>query len=78
MHIFTSYHRYNQLIDWVLGSIVFRPHLLDPSLPTMTPSARAASLPQQPTSVPDKPPTPSVSTTHISLIDRARNSPRVH
>ena len=60
--------RYNPLIDWVLGSIVFRPHLLDPSLPTMTPSARAASLPQQPTPVPDKPPTPSVSAPHISLI----------
>jgi len=60
--------RYNPLIDWVLGSIVFRPHLLDPSFPTMTPSARAASLPQQPSSVSDEPPPPSVPAPHISVI----------
>ena len=38
--------RYNPLIDWVLGSITFRPHLLElPAPPTS--SARSAQLPPQ-------------------------------
>ena len=36
--------RYNPLIDWVLGSIVFRPQLFDRSFPNSTSSARNARL----------------------------------
>ena len=62
--------RYNPLIDWVLGSIIFRPQLLDSSFPTPTSSARAAKLPpQNPTS--DEVPKPSDSAPRISLIGAA-------
>ena len=45
---------YNPLIDWVLGSIIFRPQLLDPSFPKLMSSARAAKLPPQNSSVSDE------------------------
>ena len=63
--------RYNPLIDWVLGSITFRPQLLDPSFPTLTSSARAAKLPLQTPSVSTEIPEPSVSAPHISMIGAA-------
>jgi hypothetical protein len=63
--------RYNPLIDWVLGSIVFRPQLLDPSIPSMTSSARTASLPSQTPSVSTEPPKPSDSAPRVSLIGAA-------
>ena len=62
--------RYNPLIDWVLGSIKFRPQLA-PSIPSMTSSARAASLPQQNPSVSVETPKPSDSVPQISLIGAA-------
>ena len=42
---------YNPLIDWVLGSIIFHPQLLDPSFLKLMSSARAAKLPPQNSSV---------------------------
>ena len=45
---------YNPLIDWILGSIIFRPQLLDPSFPKLTSSARAAKLPLQNPSISDE------------------------
>ena len=42
---------YNPWIDWVLGSINFRPQLLDPSFLKMRSSARAAKLPLQNSSI---------------------------
>ena len=53
--------RYNPLIDWVLGSIVFRPPSLDPSFPSTTSSARTAQLPQQKPVSSETPKPPSVS-----------------
>ena len=50
---------YNLLIDWVLGSIIFCPQLLDPSFPKLTSSARAAKLPPQNSSISDE--TPSIA-----------------
>ena len=44
--------RYNLLIDWVLGSINFRPPSLGSSLLSTTSSAQAAQLPQQKPFVP--------------------------
>ena len=61
--------RYNPLIDWVLGSIIFRPQLLDPLNPLPTSSARAAKLPPQKPSVSDE--TPKTSAPKISLIGAA-------
>ena len=61
--------RYNPLINWVLNSITFRPQLLDPSFPTLTSSARAAQLPQNP--APDSKPKFSDSVPRISLIGAA-------
>ena len=43
--------RYNPLIDWVLGSILFRPRLLGTKAPSPTSSARAAQLSSQNPSV---------------------------
>jgi hypothetical protein len=60
--------RYNLLIDWVLGSIIFRPQLLDPSTPISMLSARAATLPQQTPIVSDDPLLKPVNAPHISLI----------
>jgi Retroviral aspartyl protease len=62
--------RYNPLIDWVLGSIIFRSPLLDPSIPSPTSSARTATLLQN-NSVSDETPKPSDSVPHISLIGAA-------
>ena len=59
--------RYNPLIDWVLGRVVFRPQLLDPSCPTPTSSARAAKLPPQDSASPK----PSDSAPHVSIIGAA-------
>ena len=47
---------YNLLIDWVLGSIIFCPQLLDPSFPKLMSSARAEKLPPQNPSVSDETP----------------------
>ena len=68
--------RYNPMIDWVLGRIIFRPQLLDASIPTPTSSARVASLPPQKTSVSDETPTFDTSGTSdsapsVSLIGAA-------
>ena len=63
--------RYNPLIDWVLGSIVFRPQLLGPVSPTPTSSARSAKLPPQNSSAFPEPPEPSDSAPHISMIGAA-------
>ena len=60
--------RYNPLIDWVLGSITFRPQLLDLSFPTPTSSARAASLPSR---KPISGTPPKTSAPHISMINAA-------
>ena len=69
--------RYNPLIDWAMGSIIFRPHLLDGSVPTPTSSASVATPPLQNPSVsletPITPitPTPSDSVPRISMIGAA-------
>ena len=66
--------RYNPMIDWVLNRIIFRPQLLDQSLPTPTSTARAASLPSQKAFVSDETPdTPetSASVPSISIIGAA-------
>ena len=59
------------MIDWVLGSITFRPQLLDPSYPTLTSSARAAKLPSQTPSVSTENTKPSGSVPQVSLISAA-------
>jgi len=61
--------RYNPLIDWALGHIIFRPQIIDPSFPSMTSSARAAKLPSQTPLVSVDTPKPSVP--QISLIGAA-------
>ena len=63
--------RYNPLIDWVLGSITFRPPSLGSSLPSTTSSARAAQLPQQKPSVSLEDPNPQNTTPRISMIGAA-------
>ena len=63
--------RYNSLIDWVLGSITFRPQLLDPSYPTLTSSAWTAKLPSQTLSVSMENTEPSGSVPQVSLINAA-------
>ena len=60
--------RYNPLIDWVLGSIIFHPQLLDPSFPKLTSSARAAKLPLQNSSISNETPKLPASTLSIALI----------
>lgn len=63
--------RYNPLIDWVLGSITFRPQLLDWSAPP-TSSARAAMLPPQVPSVStETPQSDPASAPRISMIGAA-------
>ena len=59
---------YNPMIDWVLGRIIFHPQLLDQLIPTLTSTARAASLPSQKASVSEETPEPSVSILSISII----------
>ena len=59
--------RYNLLIDWVLGRVVFCPQLLDPSCPTLMSSARAAKLPPQDSASPK----PSDSALRVSIIGAA-------
>ena len=61
--------RYNPLIDWALGSIAFRPQIIDPSFPSLTSSARAAMLPPQNLSASAE--TPQSSVPHLSLIGAA-------
>ena len=63
--------RYNPLIDWVLGSIIFRPQLLDPPIPTLTSSARIAQLPSQKSSAPAEPPKNSDSAPRVSMLNAA-------
>ena len=63
---------YNPLIDWVLGSITFRPHLLEPSAPTSF--ARSAMLPSLKSSVNSEPsgttPSPPInSAPKVALIN---------
>ena len=60
---------YNPLIDWALGSIAFRPQIIDLSFPSLMSSARAAMLPQQNLSASAE--TPQTSTLHILLIGAA-------
>ena len=60
---------YNPLIDWALGSIAFRPQIIDPSFPSLTSSARAATLPPQNPSASAE--TLQTSIPHISLIGAA-------
>ena len=62
---------YNPLIDWVLGSIIFHPQLLDPSFPKLTSSARAAKLPLQNSSVSDETLKLPASAPSIALIGAA-------
>ena len=63
--------RYNLLIDWVLGSIIFCPQLLDPSFPKLMSSARAAKLPLQNSSISDETPKLPTSALNIALIGAA-------
>ena len=63
--------RYNLLIDWVLGSIIFCPQLLDPSFPKLMSSARAAKLPPQNSSVSNETPKLPASALSIALISTA-------
>ena len=62
---------YNLLIDWILGSIIFHPQLLDPSFPKSTSSARAAKLPPQNSSISDETPKLPASAPSIVLISTA-------
>ena len=62
---------YNLLIDWVLGSIIFRPQLLDPSFPKLMSSARAAKLPTQNSSVSDETLKLPASAPSVALIGTA-------
>ena len=62
---------YNPLIDWVLGSIIFRPQLLDPSFPKLMSSARAAKLPPQNSSISDETLKLPASTPSVALIGAA-------
>ena len=61
---------YNLLIDWVLGSINFRPQLLGSSLLTPTSSTRVATVPLQ-TSASVEAPNTSITTQKISMIRAA-------
>ena len=62
---------YNLLIDWVLGSNIFCPQLLDPSFPKLMSSARAAKLPLQNPSISDETLKLPASTLSIALIGAA-------
>ena len=62
---------YNPLIDWVLGSITFRPQLLDPLYPTLMSSAWAAKLPLQTPFVSTETTEPFSSVLQVSLISVA-------
>jgi len=71
--------RYNPLIDWALGSITFRPDLLDTSTPTLTSPVASSTL-----STTQEPPAPTsgAKPPHISIIGaaafaRARQLPGV-
>ena len=61
--------RYNLLIDWALGSIAFRPQIIDPSFLSLTSSARAAMLPPHNPSASTE--TLQTSVLHILLIGAA-------
>ena len=67
--------RYNPLIDWVLGSITFRPQLLGPSSPSLTSSARAAQLPSQNPSTPSPDSVPRISLIGAAAYMRACKLP---
>ena len=62
---------YNLLIDWVLGSIIFHPQLLDPLFLKLMSSARAAKLPPQNSSISDETPKLPASALSIALIGAA-------
>ena len=62
---------YNPLIDWVLGSIIFHPQLLDPSFLKLSSSARAAKLPLQNSSISNETPKLPASAPSIALIGAA-------
>jgi len=63
--------RHNPLIDWALGSIIFRPQIIDPSFPTSTSTAGTATLSQQDPTVCREIPKPSVSPPKVSMIGAA-------
>ena len=62
---------YNPLIDWVLGSIILHPQLLDPSFLKLMSSARAAKLPPQNPSISDETPKLPASAPSVALIGAA-------
>ena len=61
----------NPLIDWVLGSIIFRPQLLDPSFLKLTSSPRAAKLPPQNSSISYEAPKLPTSAPSVALTGAA-------
>ena len=74
--------RYNPLIDWVLGSITFRPELLDESFPTLTSPVASPTLSATQDTLTPTPTSDQKSAPHISLISaaafvRARKLPGV-
>ena len=66
----------NPLLNWVLGSITFHPHLLESLTPSPTSSAKKAQLPSQNSTILETLPTPATPNPpsiplHIALIGAA-------